>query len=123
MEQQIEHNGQVLATSAETNGSFGLIARTLPPFHHGDGVRRHAGQFAGCYVLAGIVALTRGEATVTLSAGEFALLEPGEPHRCWNPSASPAQLLLLFAPGGDAEALRRLAGDTPGDTTEAWDTS
>jgi uncharacterized RmlC-like cupin family protein len=123
MEQETKHGRQVLATSAETGGAFGLIARTLPPFSPGDGVRRYPGQLAGCYVLAGLVALTRGEATITLGAGEFALIEPGEPNRCWNPSPSPASLLLLFAPGGDAEELQRLAGDAPVYGSGAWDTS
>lgn len=123
MEQQTEHYRQILVTSAETNGAFGLIACTLPPFSPGPGLCRHEGQLAGCYVVAGLVALTRGEATITLAAGDFALIGPGELHRCWNPSPSPAHLLLLFAPGGDADELQRLAGDTPGAGTGAWDTS
>jgi uncharacterized RmlC-like cupin family protein len=119
----IEHTRQILTTGAETGGAFGLVACTLPSFSPGAGLRRHVDQLAGCYVVAGIVALTRSEATITLSAGGFALIRPGEPHRYWNPSPSPAQLLLFFAPGGDADELQRLVGDAPGAGTGAWDTS
>lgn len=58
---QTEHYRQILVTSAETNGAFGLVARTLPPFSPGPGLCRHEGQLVGCYVAAGLVALTRGE--------------------------------------------------------------
>jgi len=121
--EQIEYSRQILATSAETGGAFGLVACTLPPFSPGAGLRQHVGQLVGCYVVAGIVALTRSEATITLSAGGFALIRPGEPHRYWNPSSSPTRLLLLFAPGSDAGELQRLAGDAPGSGSGAWDTS
>lgn len=121
--EQNEPTRQVLATGAETGGAFGLVACTLPPFCPGTGLRRHVSQLAGCYVVAGIIALTRGEATITLSAGGFALIRPNESHCCWNPSPSPAHLLLLFAPGGDADELQRLAGDAPGNGSGVWDTS
>ncbi|MFV9504050.1 MAG: cupin domain-containing protein [Oscillochloridaceae bacterium umkhey_bin13] len=103
MAQQFEQSRQILVTSTETNGAFGLIACTLPPFCPSQELRRHAHQLAGCYVLTGLVALTRDEATITLAAGDFALIRPGEAHRYWNPSPSPAQLLLFFAPGGAAD--------------------
>ncbi|WP_129678266.1 cupin domain-containing protein [Candidatus Chloroploca sp. Khr17] len=121
--EQIDHTWQILATGAETGGAFGLVACTLPPFSPGTGRHRHADQLVGYYVIAGIVALTRSEATITLSAGGFTLIRPGEPHRYWNPSPSPAQLLLLFAPGSNADELQRLAGDAPGAGTGAWHTS
>jgi hypothetical protein len=46
MEQQPAHYRQILVTSAETNGAFGLIACTLPPFSPGPGLCRHEGQLA-----------------------------------------------------------------------------
>lgn len=123
MEQYTELSKQLLVASTETEGTFGLVAYTLPPFYRGEGLSHHAGHFAGCYVLAGLVAFTSGKATFTLGAGEFVLISPGQPHRCWNPSPNPARLLLLFAPGGDGDELRRLADSLFDPDPGAWDSS
>lgn len=114
---------QILATGTQTNGAYAVMTVTLPPFSAGPALHRHDAHVEGCYVVAGIVALTRGEETVVLSTGELQLLPPGEVHTWWNPASLPARLLLIYAPGGDHAELRRLALGEAGGGLGVWDTS
>jgi hypothetical protein len=108
MVEQIEQSQQILISGAETDGAFEILACTLPPYSPGYRLRRQDGPLTSCYVASGIIALTRGGATITLTAGELAVLRPEEVHRCWNPSSAPARLLLISPPGGEPAALERL---------------
>jgi hypothetical protein len=123
MEHERDELYRVLASGADTGGAFGLVACTLPPFGAGPHLAWPQPTLAGWYVVAGVLALTRDAETVVLKAGELALLRPGESHHCWNPSPTPARLLLLVAPGGSVAELRQIAGGAPGHATTLWDTS
>lgn len=123
MECNMAYQAQILATNTETNGTFGLVAYTLPPFYAGKEACHAVHQMLGYYVVAGIVAITRGDVTITLTAGSFVCTHPGEIHRYWNPSPSPTHLLLFCTPGTDAAALHRIAGGVPEHGIPPWDTS
>lgn len=93
------HQTTVLS-SAETGHAFGLATLTLPP--HGDSLQG-AGQdqsAKGCYVLRGTLAVTIGDRTITVRAGEAVYVEPSVGYTYWNPTASPVEALLIFTPPG-----------------------
>lgn len=115
MEQQQKTGvARVLLTGRETGGAFALLALTLPPFSPGAPLHRHEAHSEACYVLAGMVAVTRGDETAVLGAGESLLVRPGDLHTCWNPTASDATLLLIYTPGGPEEQVRALASLSAG---------
>jgi quercetin dioxygenase-like cupin family protein len=105
---------RVLLTGRETGGAFALLALTLAPFSPGAPPHRHQAHSEACYVLAGTLAITRGDDTVVLSAGESLLVRPGVVHTCWNPTASGATLLLIYTPGGPEDEVRALASLSAG---------
>ena len=51
----------------------------------------------GCYVLRGTLAVTIGDRTVTLHPGEATAFAPGVRYTVWNPTAAPAEALLIVA--------------------------
>jgi quercetin dioxygenase-like cupin family protein len=100
---------RVLLTGRETGGAFALLTLTLAPFSPGAPAHRHQAHAEACYVLAGTLAITRGDDTVVLSAGESLLIGAGVSHTCWNPTPRHAALLLIYTPGGAEEEVQRLA--------------
>lgn len=114
---------QILVTGAETAGALGLVGWTLGPFAEGPGSHRHPHHLEGCMVLAGLLAISHGEETSVLSAGQLQLLPPGQAHTYWNPGVEPARLLLFFAPGDSADLLYRLVRGEPVSGPVSWDTS
>jgi quercetin dioxygenase-like cupin family protein len=107
--QQNAGAARVLLTGRETDGAFALLTLTMAPFSPGAPAHRHRAHAEMCYVLAGTLAITRGEDTVVLSAGESLLVGAGVVHTCWNPTAGGATLLLIYTPGGPEEEVRALA--------------
>jgi uncharacterized cupin superfamily protein len=101
----------VLATGAETGGVFALVSLTLPPYDAGPPLHCHPQQSEGCYVVAGTLALACNDSTTVLTAGSAALVPAGTPHTCWNPTAAPATVLLIYRPGViETEALAFATG-------------
>lgn len=122
---QIEPNssGAVLLTGVDTAGSFTLVSLTLPPFSPPADMHRHAEHAEGYYVLAGKLAVTHGEATTMLAAGGSTLVPPGVAHTCWNPTATPTTVLLIYTPGCDeneANVLTQSLGAANPATYETW---
>nr|MCU0493336.1 cupin domain-containing protein [Chloroflexaceae bacterium] len=107
----------VLVTGAETGGAFSLVTLTLPPYHPGLPPHVHQRQAEGCYVLGGTLAFTHGDRTITLTHGASVLVPPGVPHTCWNPTAAPAAILLIYAPGCDEDEAQALASGVVGEDT------
>lgn len=109
------HDGLiVLATGLDTNGAFALATLTLPPFSPGAPLHHHPRHAEGCYVLAGTLAATQADRTVMLAAGASVLVPPGIAHTCWNPTAAPTTVLLIYTPGGVEEEVLALTSATPG---------
>jgi mannose-6-phosphate isomerase-like protein (cupin superfamily) len=104
----------VLATDLDTNGSFAIVALTLPPFSPGAPLHSHLQHAEGCYVLAGTLAATQADRTIMIAAGAAVLVPPGVAHTCWNPTAAPTMVLLIYTPGGGEEELLALARGAPG---------
>jgi len=101
----------VLATGAETGGVFALVTLTLPPHDVGPPLHCHPQQSEGCYVVAGTLALACNDCTTTLTAGTAALVPAGMMHTCWNPTAAPTTVLLIYRPGAtEAESLGLATG-------------
>lgn len=96
----------VLSTGAETNGGYAVVALSLPPHAGGFAPHTHPRHSEGCYVVAGTLAVTRGDETITLAQGGSILVPPGVQHRCWNPTAASTSILLVYRPGvSEAEAM------------------
>lgn len=58
-------------------------------------------------VLSGRVQFHYGDAVYELAAGDSLYFDASTPHRLWNPSAKPAQVLCVFHGRGDLDAPRR----------------
>lgn len=89
-----------LLGGASTGGAFALATLTLPPHSAGLPPHAHAAYAEGHYVLSGALAITAGERTTIVRAGEAVRVAAGVPHSCWNPAAAPAVVLLIAAPAG-----------------------
>lgn len=96
----------VMITGDETDGVFALVAVTLPPYATGAAVHRHLHHAEGCYVIEGTLALTQNDRTTILAAGCSTFIPAGVLHTCWNPTAAPTVMLLIYRPGvTEAEAV------------------
>jgi len=88
------------SVSQDTGGAFGVLEAALPPHFHGVPPYWHARTTEAFYVLEGTMAFTLDEETFTASRGSFVLVPPRTVCEFWNPTASPATCLVLFAPAG-----------------------
>jgi quercetin dioxygenase-like cupin family protein len=113
----------VLLSNVDTEGSFALVATTLPPYDPGVPPHTHLQHAEGCYVLAGTLALTQSEQTITLTPGTAVRVPAGVPHTYWNPTAQPTVVLLIYTPGATAEVVAALAVGRPGVAPPYLDTS
>jgi quercetin dioxygenase-like cupin family protein len=103
----------VLVTGGETGGLYSVVALTLPPHDHGAPPHSHPRHAEGHYVVAGTLAVTRADEMRTLPPGDSLLVQPGERHACWNPTASPTTVLLVHRPGvSEAEAMALALGSS-----------
>lgn len=101
----------VIVTGGETNVVFAVVAIILPPHDPGVHVHVHTHHAEGCYVVAGILAVTLSDCTTTVTTGTTTLIAPGERHCYWNPTAATTTILLIYRPGiTEAEALALAAG-------------
>ena len=88
------------STSQDTGGAFGVMEAVLPPHFHGVPPYRHARTTEAFYILEGTLAFTLDEGTFTAGRGSFVLVPPHTVCEFWNPTASAATYLVLFAPAG-----------------------
>lgn len=111
-----------VVAAGDSAAGYALAALTLPPFHAGVPLHRHPAHAEGCYVLAGTLAMTCDQQTITLTQGTAMRVPPGVAHTCWNPTAMPATVLLIYQPGGEARDVAALAACVEGDTVVYVDT-
>jgi quercetin dioxygenase-like cupin family protein len=113
----------VLLSDVDTAGAFALVALTLPPYDPGAPPHTHPQHTEGCYVLAGTLALTQDQRTITLTAGTAVQVAAGVTHTYWNPTAGPTSILLIYTPGATADVAAALAVGLPGVAPPYLDTS
>jgi mannose-6-phosphate isomerase-like protein (cupin superfamily) len=92
-----------LATSASTDGGFGLYRWHFGAHVSGPGPHFHKSISESFYVLSGTVKIYDGNDWVDTSAGDFVHVPPGGIHGFRNESGEPASMLLLFTPGAPRE--------------------
>lgn len=90
----------VKATGAETNGCFGLVEITVPPYFADFWPHLHHTTSEAIYLTQGMLAVTLGEETMVVRQGSFIFVPPQQVHRIWNPAATAATFLTYFAPAG-----------------------
>lgn len=93
-----------LATSATTQGDFGLYRWEMGGEPSGPAAHFHRRISESFYVLAGTVRLYDGQRWTDATAGDFLFVPPGGIHAFRNESGAPASMLLLFAPGAPRES-------------------
>ncbi len=93
-----------LATSASTNGEFGLYRWDFGPRRSGPDAHFHRTSSESFYILDGTVRLFDGGDWKDAHAGDFLYVPQGGIHGFRNESGEPASMLLLFTPGAPREA-------------------
>lgn len=92
-----------LATSALTDGHFGLFQWDMAPQAGGPSAHYHKTFSESFYVLDGEVRLFDGANWVTAVKGDYLYVPPNGIHAFRNDSDAPASMLILFAPGPPRE--------------------
>lgn len=92
-----------LATTASTDGEFGLYRVDMGPKAGGPPTHFHKTISESFFILSGTVRLFDGERWIEATAGDFLYVPVGGLHAFGNESDGPASMLLLFAPGAPRE--------------------
>jgi mannose-6-phosphate isomerase-like protein (cupin superfamily) len=92
-----------LATSASTDGLFGLYRWVMGPEPSGPGPHVHRTIAESFFVLTGSVRIYNGQQWIETRPGDFVHVPPGGIHGFRNESGEPASMLLHFAPGAPRE--------------------
>lgn len=92
-----------LATSASTDGDFGLYRWEMSAERSGPGPHFHRSISESFYVLSGTVRIFEGQEWITAEPGDFVHVPPGGIHGFRNESGEPASMLLHFSPGAPRE--------------------
>lgn len=93
---------EFIATSADTNGLFGLYRWTFGDDESGPGAHFHRTITEQFYVLSGHVRFYDGKTWTTAHPGDYLFVPEGGVHGFRG--GGHAQMLLTFAPGGPREA-------------------
>lgn len=93
-----------LATTASTDGEFGLYRIDMSATPSGPTTHFHRTISESFFILSGTVRLFDGAAWIDARAGDFLYVPVGGLHAFRNESGEPASLLLQFAPGAPREA-------------------
>ncbi len=96
-------------TGAETGGACTIFESNIHPHFVGYEPYGHVNATAIYYVTSGILAFTIGQETVMVRSGSFVMVPPGEIHKFWNPTATPATCLTYLCPAGFEHYLMALA--------------
>jgi quercetin dioxygenase-like cupin family protein len=91
--------GPIKARAAGTGGALGLV-ETVIQAGHSTPLHVHRHEDEGFYVLTGTVDFVCGDNQFRAEAGSFVFLPRGIPHTFLGISEAPAQVLVLFLPGG-----------------------
>ena len=89
----------LLADSAATGGTLGLVEGTMPPGRWVP-AHLHRREAEAWYVLEGELTFRFGDRTVVAPAGSFVFSPIGVAHSFGNEGELPARYLELFVPGG-----------------------
>ena len=91
-------NWSVLASGADTGGTFELFSETRPslggPPHH-----VHRDREEGFFVMSGRYVFTRGTEEIEVVPGQFVLVPRGTRHQ-FRTLVEPSETLILIAPAG-----------------------
>jgi len=92
--------------AADSNGTLSVIEEQLPP---GTGSPLHKIRAdATLYVIEGQVTITRGDTTISASAGDTIFIPRDTPRNVANTTASSARILVIVVPGGYEQFLQAL---------------
>lgn len=97
-----------LADSSETGGRYAIWHATISP-GGGPPPHRHSKEEEAFFVLSGEIEVICDGQEATLQSGGFAHLPKGSAHAFKNRSTSPAEMLIIVAPGG-LEGMFRKSG-------------
>ncbi|HEY4100351.1 MAG TPA: cupin domain-containing protein [Gemmatimonadales bacterium] len=86
-------------TGDDTNGAFDYFIVEVAP-HGGPPLHVHHRQEETIHVLTGKFKVRIGESTYSLDEGGFAYLPAGVPHAFLNLTAEPAEIIVVYTPGG-----------------------
>jgi len=86
-------------TGDETGGAFDYFLVDVAP-HGGPPLHVHHRQEEAIHVLSGRFRVRIGDKTFTCEPGGFAYLPSGVPHAFLNLTAEPAQIVVVYTPGG-----------------------
>jgi mannose-6-phosphate isomerase-like protein (cupin superfamily) len=92
-----------LATTASTNGQFGLYRWDFGTTVSGPDPHFHRSISESFFILSGTVRLYDGRSWTEAKPGDFLFIPEGGIHAFKNESGEPASMLLLFAPGAPRE--------------------
>lgn len=106
-----------LATTEQTGGAFTLYRSVTPP---GAGVppHIHPGVSEVCLVVAGEYTFLRAETIRRVGVGEVVCIAGDEVHAYTNTGRTPAQLLVVAAPGHGVEGFCRAVGEPAHDSLD-----
>lgn len=91
--------------------AFGLVEYTIPPYLSGPELP--GARPAALYILDGMLAVTRGDETLTATRGQCVLVPGDVALSCWNPASEPAAFLLVYGAGGGGDDETRPRGEPP----------
>jgi mannose-6-phosphate isomerase-like protein (cupin superfamily) len=106
----------IKVSGAETGGACTIFEATIPPHFAEYGPYAHQQATAIYHVTAGTLAFTVAQETLMVRSGGFVMVPPGEQHKFWNPTATPATCLAYLCPAGFEQyvmALATLAEEEP----------
>ena len=92
-----------LATTASTDGLFGLYRWEMGSARSGPEPHFHRTIAESFYVLLGSIRIYDGREWVETGPGDFVHVPPGGLHGFRNESGAPASMLIHFAPGAPRE--------------------
>jgi len=100
-------------TGEDTQGALDYFTCQVAP-HGGPPLHVHHHQHETIHVLAGRFKVRTGDEEYTLEPGGFAYLPAGLPHAFLNLTDQPAELIIVFAPGGGHKFFEELGPATRG---------
>ncbi|WP_433177919.1 cupin domain-containing protein [Actinoallomurus sp. CA-150999] len=92
-----------LATSASTDGLFGMYRWEFGPKPSGPSAHFHRSISESFYILSGTVRIYDGERWIDTVPGDYVHVPAGGIHAFRNESGEPASMLLHFSPGAPRE--------------------
>ena len=109
----VNNRATIVATAAQTGGTFGLVDMQIA-VGHGPPLHIHHTEDEAFWVLEGQLTVRCGDETFAVGPGSFVFTPRGVPHTFRLEGGTPARLLVLIVPGGGegffVEAGRPAAG-------------